>query len=195
MDLTLINNFIRKLNQSGELLSWSVALMNKTNSKNKFELSSNIISGCFTRNTAGDTNTYVIKKNHIVGNPTDEFIDLEQSVLDEALRISKRDKDWKNLYPKPRLVRENYRNVNNPLLIIYPIDPLSANPKDNNGNSIPEKVIFNENDDVIIGFAIVFPKSKTEHTVEFAINTALSNEYYQSEVDFDNDNDNLEDEE
>lgn len=195
MDLTLINNFIRKLNQSGELLSWSVALMNKTNSKNIFELSSNIISGCFTRNTAGDTNTYVIKKNHIVGNPTDEFIDLEQSVLDEALRISKRDKDWKNLYPKPRLVRENYRNVNNPLLIIYPIDPLSANPKDNNGNSIPEKVIFNENDDVIIGFAIVFPKSKTEHTVEFAINTALSNEYYQSEVDFDNDNDNLEDEE
>jgi len=39
---------------------------------------------------------------------------------------------------------------------------------------------FQENDDVIIGFAIVFPKSNTQHTVEFAINTSLANEYYCS---------------
>lgn len=195
VDLTLISNFIRKLNQSDELLSWRVALMNKTNATKKFELSSQIISGCFTRNTAGDTDTYVIKKNHIVGNPTDEFIDMEQDDLDKALQISKQDKDWKKTYPKPKLVREEYRSVNNPLLIIYPLDPLGANPKDDKGNPIPEKIIFNSNDDIIIGFAIVFPKSDTEQTVEFAINTALANEYYQSEIDFDDNNDNLEDDE
>ncbi|MDR1974280.1 MAG: Z1 domain-containing protein [Bacteroidales bacterium] len=193
VDLTLISNFIRKLNQSDELLSWRVALMNKANATKKFELSSQIISGCFTRNTAGDTDTYVIKKNHIVGNPTDEFIDIEQDELDKALQVSKQDKDWKKTYPKPKLVREEYRSVNNPLLIIYPLDPLSANPKDDKGNPILDKVIFNSDDDVIIGFAIVFPKSNTEHTVEFAINTALANEYYQSEIDFDNNDDNLED--
>ena len=195
VDLTLISNFIRKLNQAGELGSWHVALMNKANAAKKFILSSRIDSGCFTRNTAGDTDTYIIRKNHIVGNPTDEFIDLDNADFKEALQISKQDRDWKKTYPKPKLVRELYRNVNNPLLIIYPLDPLGANPKDKSGNPIPEKVIFQANDDVIIGFAIVFPKSNTEHTVEFAINTALANEYYQSETDFDDNNDNLEDDE
>jgi Z1 domain. len=195
VDLTLINNFIRKLNQDNELGSWRVALMNKANSTKKFEVSSEIKAGCFTRNTAGDTDTYIIKKNHIIGNPADEFIDIDDEDLTEALQISEQDKDWQKTYPKPKLVREKYRNVNNPLLLIYPLDPLGANPKDKNGNPIPEKVIFTESDDVIIGFAIVFPKSNTEHTVEFAINTALANEYYQSEIDFDDSNDNLENDE
>lgn len=195
VDLTLIGNYIRKLNQSGELASWRVALMNKANATKKFEVSNQIVAGCFTRNTAGDTNTYVIKKNHIVGNQTDEFIDLDEVDFNDALQISKQDKDWKKPYPKPKLVRESFRSVNNPLLIIYPLDPVSANPKDKDGNPIPDKVIFQENDDVIIGFAIVFPKSNTEHTVEFAINTALANEFYQSEIDFEDNNDNLEDDE
>lgn len=191
VDLTLISNFIRKLNQAGELDSWRVALMNKANARTKFTLSSQISSGCFIRNTAGDTDTYIIKKNHIVGNPTDEFIDLDSTELDKALQISKQDKDWKKTYPKPKLVRESFRSVNNPLLIIYPLDPLGANSKEENGNPI----IFQADDDPIIGFAIVFPKSNTEHTVEFAINTALANEYYQAEIDFDDNNDNLEDNE
>ena len=195
VDLTLIGNYIRKLNQSGELASWRVALMNKANATKKFEISNQIVAGCFTRNTAGDTNTYVIKKNHIVGNQTDEFIDLDEVDFNEALQISKQDRDWKKPYPKPKLVRESFRSVNNPLLIIYPLDPVGANPKDKDGNPIPDKVIFQENDDVIIGFAIVFPKSNTEHTVEFAINTALANEFYQSEIDFEDNNDNLEDDE
>ena len=168
-----------------------VALMNKANARTKFTLSSQISSGCFIRNTAGDTDTYIIKKNHIVGNPTDEFIDLDSTELDKALQISKQDKDWKKTYPKPKLVRESFRSVNNPLLIIYPLDPLGANSKEENGNPI----IFQADDDPIIGFAIVFPKSNTEHTVEFAINTALANEYYQAEIDFDDNNDNLEDNE
>ncbi len=187
VDLTLISNFIRKLNQSNELLSWRVALMNKEKASKKFHLSDEIVSGCFTRNTAGDTNTYVIRKNHIVGNPTDEFIDLDHEDYEVALQLSQQDKDWKKTYPKPKLVRDRYRSVNNPLLIIYPLDPLGANPKD--------KTLFNADDDPIIGFAIVFPKSNTEHTVEFAINTALANEFYQSEIDFDDTNDNLEDDE
>lgn len=195
VDLTLIGNYIRKLNQAGELGSWRVALMNKANATKEFVVSNQIVAGCFTRNTAGDTNTYVIKKNHIVGNQTDEFIDLDKVYFNEALQISKQDRDWKKAYPKPKLVREYFRSVNNPLLIIYPLDPVGANPKDKEGNPIPDKVIFQENDDVIIGFAIVFPKSNTEHTVEFAINTALANEFYQSEIDFEDNNDNLEDDE
>ncbi|MDR1007325.1 MAG: Z1 domain-containing protein [Campylobacteraceae bacterium] len=195
VDLLLISNFIKKLNENNELKSWRIALMNKENSRIKFSVSNQIVSGCFTRNTAGDTDTYVIKKNHIVGNPADEFVDIDNNTLQQALQDSKQDKDWTKEYPKPKIVRENYRDVNNPLLLIYPIDPLSANPKDKDGKPIPEKIIFNDKDDAIIGFAICFPKSNTNHTVEFAINTALSNEFYQSEIDFETDNDNLEDNE
>lgn len=195
VDLTLISNFIRKLNQEGELDSWRVALMSKANATRKFKSSDNIVAGCFIRNTAGDTDTYIIKKNHIVGNPADEFIDIDSAVLEKALKASREDEAWKKTYPKPKLVREKYRSTSNPLLIIYPLDPQGANPKDDKGNQISEKVMFNAGDDVIIGFAIVFPKSNTDHTVEYAINTALANEYYQSEIDFDDNNDNLNDDE
>ena len=76
------------------------------------------------------------------------------------------------------------------VLYFYEMNINPENPKDENSITI-----FQENDDVIIGFAIVFPKSNTQHTVEFAINTSLANEYYQSEIDFDDNNDNLEDNE
>ncbi len=189
IDLGLICNYIRDLNQDGELCSWRVALMNKSKSIRKFSVSSLVEAGCFTRNTAGDTDTYIIKNNHIIGNQEDEFIDFDKELLSSALAKYKGKVGW------AKSIRENYRSVTNPLLIIYPLDPVGANPKDKDGNPIPDKVIFQENDDVIIGFAIVFPKSNTEHTVEFAINTALANEFYQSEIDFEDNNDNLEDDE
>ena len=72
---------------------------------------------------------------------------MDNADLSDAWLASKQDKDWKKNYPKPKLVRELSRDVNNPLLIIYPLDPLGANP------------------------------------------------YYQSEIDFDDNNDNLEDNE
>ncbi len=194
-DLSLISKFISELNLEGELNSWSVVLMNKANSTRKYNPSDNLSVGCFTRNTAGDTDTYIIKKNHIIGNPTIEFIDIDKKDLERALEMSQTDGDWKKSYPKPKIVREEFRSANNPLLIIYPLDPLGANPKDKNGKPLSDKIIFKEDDEIIIGFAIVFPKSQTNHTVEFAINTDLSNEYYQSEKEFDDSNDNIDDNE
>ena len=57
---------------------------------------------------------------------------MDNADLSDAWLASKQDKDWKKNYPKPKLVRELSRDVNNPLLIIYPLDPLGANPKDEN---------------------------------------------------------------
>ena len=47
---------------------------------------------CFYRNRAIDTDykTYFIRKNHIVGNQADEFVDLEKDMLNEALETTKR---------------------------------------------------------------------------------------------------------
>lgn len=195
VNLALISKYIHKLNQEGELDNWQIALMSKggTDSANLktplFTVSDTVVAGCYTRNTADDTDTYVIRKNHITNSIMDEFVDFDRDDLDEYLDQYKGKKGW------AKTIRDRHRSPESPLLLIYPLDPLGANPKDENKNPIPDKIRFKTGDDVITGFAIVFPKSNTEHTVEFAVNTAMANEFYQSETDFDDNNDNLEDDE
>ncbi|WP_321518558.1 Z1 domain-containing protein [uncultured Bacteroides sp.] len=197
VDLNRICRFIQKLNTDGELTSWSVALMNKVGETPKFTTSNGISVGCFDRNYAIESTeeTYLIKKNHILGNQTDEFIDLDDKVLEMALKTSiegsvelnwKADENWKNNYPKPKLVREKYRSVTNPLLIIYPLNPECAYPKEFNGVKSIEP---------FLGFAICFPHSNGNHTEEFAINSVLIDKFRQSEEEFDNNNDNPDDNE
>lgn len=197
VDLNRICRFIQKLNADGELTSWSVALMNKVGETPKFLTSNGISVGCFDRNYAIESteDTYLIKKNHILGNQTDEFIDLDDKVLEKALKTSiegsvelnwKADENWKNNYPKPKLVREKYRSVSNPLLIIYPLNPECAYSKDFIGVKSIEP---------FLGFAICFPHSNGNHTEEFAINSVLIDKFRESEEEFDNNNDNPDDNE
>ena len=59
--------------------------MNKECSLVRLELSNKINVGCYVRNRdEATTSAYLIRKNHIVGNPADEFIDLSESLLNEA---------------------------------------------------------------------------------------------------------------
>ena len=87
--LDRICEYIKDLNPMGELTSWSVALMSKSEGVESTHAFSNEIKvGCFIRNRARDVidpNTYCIRKNHIVGNQCDEFIDLDKDLLSEAL--------------------------------------------------------------------------------------------------------------
>jgi len=197
IDLNRICRFIQKLNTDSELTSWSVVLMNKKGVIPEFTTSNGTIVGCFDRNYAIESteDTYLIKKNHILGNQTDEFIDLDDNVLEKALKTSimgsvelnwKADGNWKNNFPKPKLVREKYRSVTNPLLIIYPLNPECAYPKEFKG----EKSI-----EPFLGFAICFPHSNGNYTEEFAINSVLIDKFRQSEEEFDNNNDNPDDNE
>ena len=172
--------------------------MNRNKADKYYKFSNNIEIGCFLRNRADDVidfDTYFIRKNHIIGNPTDEFIDLDETTLSIAISESKIDKDWIQDYPKPKLVREKYRSVSNPLLIIYPLNPKGANIYDNN-QRIKEKTIeFTIDDEPFIGFAICFPHSNGNHSEEFAINSILIDKFRQSEEEFDNNNDNPDDNE
>lgn len=194
-DLNRICKFISTLNQSGELTNWSVALMSKQTSK-KVELPCGLSVGCYTRNRATDTigaksskETSFIRKNHIVGNQADEFIDLSHSLLSEALVATKeKNKEWNKEYPSPKLVRNEYREKSNPLLIIYPLNPLGANIKG-------QENLFTDSDIPIMGFAIVFPSSDTGHTETYAVNSCMLERYKQSEEDFEMYNDNTEDDE
>lgn len=188
-NLTLILNYIKKMNISfGELSSWRVCLKSVKNDDGKyFELSNGIKAGCSFRN-ADDKESkevYYIRKSHILSSAQDELIDIDSDTFNRAYKESiKKDESWSRKdYPKPELVRNEYRSAHNPLLIIYPLDPRGANTWDKKRTTILVDRGFSIDDDPIIGFAIVFPKSKDmkNAVVEYAINNSLVDEFIESE--------------
>ena len=126
--------------------------------------------------------SYCIRKNHIVGNQLDEFIDLDSDMLDAALERTreikkKKKKEWKSPYPAPEVVRSEFRPITNPLLMIYPLDSYGADEKNSH------------TDDPIIGLVLSFPESKRkEKAISYTVNQIA--EYADDEDNFDNDNDN-----
>lgn len=177
--LNEICDYISKLNEVGELNLWSVALMSKGgNAEPRYTFDNGISVGCFIRNRAediNDINSYYIRKNHILGNQCDEFIDLDDAILGEALEKTKRAKEasgkiWNKPYPSPEIVRKEYRPVANPLLIIYPLNPECSNVKDKSGNVVEGSIQYSVNDEPFIGFAISFPRTETDYAQSYMIN-------------------------
>lgn len=229
VNLELICNYIKKLVQQGELTSWRVLLMNKENSSKPYSFGNGIDVGCFDRNRAkeiGD-DTYFIRKNHIVGNPTDEFIDIDNIDIQRALietqkrfYLEKKNPQWLNLnqdekrqkrieldsiweslsveqkqqgwskdYPSPKIVREEFRSATNPLLIIYPLNPVCANITNEDGTIKKGTIQYVETDSPFVGFAIAFPNSNVrDNAVSYTVNRVA--EYAETEDNFDNEDDN-----
>lgn len=192
VDLDLICNYIQDLNKNGELTFWNIALMSKNANEETctHTFSNGIRVGCFIRRQASDAqdaNKYYIRKNHIVGNPTDEFIDLSD-ILPQALtetqnRKNKSGEEWKHEYPSPQLVRQEFRPKETPLLMIYPLNPEYSNmPREQN-------IIYTKNDEPFIGFAIAFPHSDTNKAVSYVVNQVA--DFVDTEEIFDNTNDNI----
>jgi hypothetical protein len=122
---------------------------------------------------------YLLRKNHILGNPRDEFIDLGEDVLAEALvETNKKHKDRNQAYPSPKLVREKYRDVKNPLLIIYPLKPTDNFVSSNTDGNEP-----------YISFAISFPHTNTGVAVSYSVNQL--NDFADTEDIFESENDNV----
>ena len=228
VNLELICDYIKNLEKQGELTSWSVVLMNKKKTQKTFTFDNGIKVGCFDRTRADEIgdDTYFIKKNHIVGNQTDEFIDLDSKCLQSAMiETQKRfylgnDPQWANLnqygkeqkrieldliwdslpdeekrkgwakeYPSPKIVREEYRSVTNPLLIIYPLNPVYSNIKNSDGTIKIGTTSYTVEDTPFIGFAIAFPHSnKPNNAVTYVVNRVA--EYAETEDYFENEDDN-----
>lgn len=183
VDLTMIREFIEDLCDYGELTNWSVALMSKTNDKNgDFEYClGDFKINTFIRRASSDSNenTYLLRKNHILGGPEEEFIDLDKTLLEKALEVSvKRDDKWNKLYPKAKIVRQEFRKPSNPLLMIYPLNPYHAYFAHENG----------ERNKPFISFAIAFPGSKSGHAISYVVNQLK--DFADTEDDFELNNDN-----
>jgi hypothetical protein len=233
VDLDMIGSYIQDLVRESELTSWRIVLMNKKDKAEAKHIFSNGLKvGCFDRNRADDTNwaTYYIRKNHIVGNQTDEFIDLDEDLLETALEETKKrktvsnlNKDWKRLsereqktelekfedkwnilneqekkkywdkdYPAPDIVRQEFRPRTNPLLLIYPLNPVCANVLNKQGDIQRGTISYSKTDEPFIGFVISFPSSSTNIAVSYAVNQVA--EFAETENLFDNENDNVYDE-
>ena len=197
VNLDLICDYIRELNEVGELISWNIALMSKNVDKNTcvHTFSNGVQVGCFIRRQAKDaqnSKTYYIRKNHIVGNPTDEFIDLPADMLSDALdetrdRKFKAGEEWKHDYPSPQLVRQEFRSKQTPLLMIYPLNPAFSNV-----SGLTDTTTDTKNDEPFIGFAIAFPHSDTNKAISYVANQVT--DFAITEENFDNTNDNTYDE-
>ncbi len=184
VNLKAISEYIKEVNSSGELSNWSIVLMNKPTGERADGFDGYLTNGLglnyFLRRPSKDsTDHYLLRKNHILGNPRDEFIDLDENLLSKALiETNKRPRFRDQSYPSPKLVREKYRDVNNPLLIIYPIKP-------DNGYVTSSKV----GNEPYISFAISFPHSNTGVAVSYSVNQL--NDFADTEDIFESENDNV----
>jgi hypothetical protein len=154
---------------NGELTNWSVGVMSKADTKERFKLDKNgnvIDIGFWLRSNADertDATTFFIRKNHIIS-PKDEFIDLDTEQYKAALQRTiefhqHNNKEYKNDYPKGDIVRYEFRDPKNPLLLIYFLDP--------EGADLPK------GSDPLVGFAISFPRSRFNSSVRYAIHKQL----------------------
>lgn len=184
VNLGAITEYIKQVNKSGELSDWNVVLMNKPTGEKVLEhdgyLSNGLGFNYFLRVPSNDsTDNYLLRKNHILGNPRDEFIDLDESKLSAALEeTNQKLKDRNQSYPSPKLVREKYRDVKHPLLIIYPIKPTNDYVTSNADGNEP-----------YMSFAISFPHTNTGVAISYSVNQM--NDFADTEDIFELENDNV----
>ena len=184
VNLRAISEYIRQVNNSGELSDWNVVLMNKPTGEKPRECDGYLSSGLgfnyFMRMPSSDTSEhYLLRKNHILGNPWDEFVDLDEETIKRAIvETNEKLKNRKQSYPSPKLVREKYRDVRHPLLIIYPIKPYDG-----------YVIKYKEGNEPYMSFAISFPHTNTNVAVSYSVNQL--SDFADTEDIFEQENDNV----
>jgi hypothetical protein len=179
--------FIDIQNVNGELTSWNIGLMSKVDSSQRHTvkiMGNDCSIGTWLRTNAperegkngtqnSDSNTYFIRKNHIIS-PKDEFIDLSEDEFRRALdRTRELNADYKNDFPKGEIVRNEFRDPRTPLLLIYFLDPKGA--------GLPE------GSSPLVGFALSFPHSRFNASVQYAVHKQLL-PLFNIDDDVENDN-------
>ena len=164
--------FIELNERYNELNNWSVAIISKERTTERYALGTLNI-GLVTRTQEQDKSSdelYYIRRSHIIS-PSDEFIDLSSIEISEALARTQQlwidsGKEGTPTYPSGEIVRNTTRKPNKPLLLLYLLDPEGASLN----SSVP-----------IIGYAISFPANDRDDAVGFAVHEQLLNQFNQQE--------------
>jgi hypothetical protein len=176
-DSSFLVRFIEDKIKLGELTEWRVAIMNKEKDAN-IETIEGFSIGQFIR-TQDDKSSneyiYYLRKSHLIS-PKHEFVDLSKEEYDEAMRQTsklrvEKGKAGNPQYPNGNIVRNKIRHPENPLLIIYLLDPSGA------------KIVDEQKP--IVGFAISFPGSQINSNVTYAVHEDLLS-MFEIDDDFEN---------
>lgn len=174
------SNLIRFINlqvANNELTQWRVAVMSKKKADLRYTIQKGedeLDIGLFNRRQDernSSTDNYYIKRSHIIS-PGDEVIDLTDEERNTAWARTieywrQRGKEGEPSYISGEIVRNEIRNPQKPLLLIYFLNPEEAG------------LTFDSNP--IVGYAISFPSSRFNATVSYAVHEQLLSIFNQEE--------------
>ena len=176
-DPGLIIKYIEKVNEFGELTRWTVAVISNSMTQRKHSIGGHDIGLTSREDATPTTDLYRLSNSNIIS-PQDQYIDLSKEERDEALantieaynRGDTRHKE-EPVVPSGPFIR-GVRSPEKGLLLIYSLDPDDA---------LHNETVFT--DLPIIGYAISFPESERETTVEYKVNTTYWNDRYGEDED------------
>jgi hypothetical protein len=185
IDTNKIIDYINAQTKKGNLINWTIALINNSTAKPEDEYAFDGISekvGLTNRtNINNDQNNYEIAKYNITDH-RHELIDLTKEEIDEATQMTAADykaegkSDVPEIPSRKRIKWE--RNSKNGLLLIYPLNHNCQHMIDERKESIMIS------DVPIIGIAVSFPEIENDEKIEYAVNEQFQKEYeYPEEFD------------
>ena len=174
---TVLAEFIKKMNDQGELKLWSVALLAEGFPGEQYTFPSGIKLSSFpSRSDNGTAGRYSIG---VLTDPSDEGIDLDYDSWKKALEMTlavwkpdpARNRIKEPTRPSGKKIREmrgtSAGNHNRGVLLLYPLSTQSAG-----------KQIVSDWNKPIIAFAIAFPSSESGIKVEYKVDHLYWKEEY-----------------
>lgn len=176
-DPELISKYIEKVNDIGELTSWTVVLISSSTANTKLPIGGHQTGLIERQDVQKDSDLYWLQKANIIS-PEDQYIDLDSTQRDAALAATV--DAWVNgetrhkvqpTSPSGPFIRRA-RSPERGLLLIYPLD---------SSNVLLDGERFTEMP--IIGMAMSFPASRNRTTVEYQVNTKYWLDRYGDDED------------
>ncbi|PKM92508.1 MAG: endonuclease [Euryarchaeota archaeon HGW-Euryarchaeota-1] len=190
IDVNKIADYIIAQTKKGNLVNWTVAIINNSTASPENQFSFPGIAdkvGLVDRtNISEEYNLYCVTKHNIT-DLRHELIDLSESEIKEAISKTKLDcekEDGKDVPELPSRERiKGTRKSENGLLLIY---PLNHNCQYFDDPIIKHKISRKPISDVpIIGVAISFPEIENDEKIEYAVNKQFNEQEfgYPDELD------------
>ena len=189
IDTNKIVDYIKAQTKKGNLVNWTVALINNSTAKPEDEFSFNGLSGRVgltdRTNISNDPMDYEVAKYNITDH-RHELIDLTEDEVKAAkaqTEVDCKEEGKKEIPELPSRKRiKSQRDSKNGLLMIYPLNKTCYRSPLDKAEVISEVPV--------IGIAISFPEIGNDEKIEYAVNEQFRKEYeYPDELDQQDEND------
>lgn len=195
IDTNKMVDYIMAQTKKGNLVNWTVALINNSTAKPEDEYTFKGISekiGLTDRtNVSNDQSDYEVAKYNITDH-RHELIDLSEAEILDARAQTETDCNEEGKTEAPDIPSRKRikwkRSCKNGLLLIY---PLNHNCKHIIDDTTKPKTFKRKqiNEIPIIGIAVSFPENENDEKIEYAVNEQFRKEYeYPEELDLIDDN-------